>query len=105
MNRKENFTKQITESCISKAVSIFLEEPCLMMKRYRGAYKQHTKTLNRHGLIAGAPASENKTIQVLLYQLSAFRITVLMILHTKGISAASVKREKETTYYRTVCQH
>jgi hypothetical protein len=29
MNRKENFTKQITESCISKAVSIFLERAML----------------------------------------------------------------------------
>jgi hypothetical protein len=53
MNRKENFTKQITEGCISKAV-FFLERAMLMMKRYRVCLQNSTKTLSRHGLIAGA---------------------------------------------------
>jgi hypothetical protein len=49
MNRKENLTKQ-TEGCSSKAVSIFLGRAMLDEKRYRGALKNSTKTLNRHGL-------------------------------------------------------
>jgi hypothetical protein len=37
MNRKENFTKQITEGCSSKAVSIFLEGQFLMDEAIQGA--------------------------------------------------------------------
>jgi DNA helicase HerA-like ATPase len=65
-----------------------------------------TKTLSRHGLIAGATGiRKTKTIQVLLYQLSAFRITVL-ILHTKrdfsGISKEGEKKPLITERYANI---
>jgi hypothetical protein len=76
MNRKENFTKQITESCISKAVSIFLERAMLMSDI--GVPTNSTKTLSRHGLIAGATGIRKTKLFKFYVQLSTFRITVLM---------------------------
>ena len=81
MSRKEDFTKHISEGYFFKGESITLGGAILDGEAMPDAHvKIPLKTLNRHGLIAGATGTgKTKTIQVLSEQLSTFGIPVLMM--------------------------
>ncbi|HSD06429.1 helicase HerA-like domain-containing protein [Flavobacterium sp.] len=81
MSRKENFIQQINEGYSSKGESILLGSSILDGEVLPNTYvKIPLKTLNRHGLIAGATGTgKTKTIQVLSEQLSSNGIPVLMM--------------------------
>lgn len=81
MNKKAAFIKAITEGYSSKGESIILGAALLDGEVVSETQiKIPLKTLNRHGLIAGATGTgKTKTIQVLSEQLSSFGIPVLMM--------------------------
>ena len=81
MTKKADFTAMITEGYTSKGDSITLGAALLDGEVISEAQvKIPLKTLNRHGLIAGATGTgKTKTIQVLSEQLSSFGIPVLMM--------------------------
>ena len=81
MNIKEEFTTKINEGYISKGDSIILGGAILNGEPLADALVRiPLKTLNRHGLIAGATGTgKTKTIQVLSEQLSLKGIPVLMM--------------------------
>ena len=81
MSRKEDFKHHINNGYISKGESIILGGAMLDGEALADAHvKVPLKTLNRHGLIAGATGTgKTKTIQVLSEQLSSFGIPVLMM--------------------------
>nr|WP_315147397.1 helicase HerA-like domain-containing protein [uncultured Flavobacterium sp.] len=81
MSRIEDFKKQINDGYLSKGESIILGGAILDGQALGDApVKIPLKTLNRHGLIAGATGTgKTKTIQVLSEQLSSFGIPVLMM--------------------------
>ena len=92
MSRKEDFTQHITNGYISKGESIILGGAILDGEALADAHvKIPLKTMNRHGLIAGATGTgKTKTIQVLSEQLSSFGIPVLM-MDIKEIGRASCR--------------
>jgi len=81
MSKKDDFIKIINEGYASKGESIILGGAMLDGEALtNAAVKIPLKTLNRHGLIAGATGTgKTKTIQVLSEQLSSFGIPVLMM--------------------------
>ena len=81
MSTKENFIQTINDGYASKGDSIILGAAMLDGAPIAEAHvKVPLKTLNRHGLIAGATGTgKTKTIQVLSEQLSSFGIPVLMM--------------------------
>ena len=81
MSSKENFIQHINDGYTSKGDSIILGAALLNGEAVGETHvKIPLKTLNRHGLIAGATGTgKTKTIQVLSEQLSAFGIPVLMM--------------------------
>ena len=81
MTTKENFINHINEGYTSKGESILLGAAILNGEPIgETQVKIPLKTLNRHGLIAGATGTgKTKTIQVLSEQLSSFGIPVLMM--------------------------
>ena len=81
MSKKEEFVKHISEGYNFKGESIILGGAILDGEALADApVKVPLKTLNRHGLIAGATGTgKTKTIQVLSEQLSSFGIPVLMM--------------------------
>lgn len=81
MANQAGFIKHINEGYTFKAESIILGSAMLDGEAIADAHvKIPLKTLNRHGLIAGATGTgKTKTIQVLSEQLSAFGIPVLMM--------------------------
>ncbi|RZJ66490.1 MAG: DUF853 family protein [Flavobacterium sp.] len=81
MPTKDDFIKVITDGYTSKGESLTLGAAMLDGEALPEAHiKIPLKTLNRHGLIAGATGTgKTKTIQVLSEQLSAFGIPVLMM--------------------------
>lgn len=78
---QELFIQHINEGYTSKGNSITLGAALLNNETIAEAHiKIPLKTLNRHGLIAGATGTgKTKTIQVLSEQLSSFGIPVLMM--------------------------
>lgn len=81
MSKKDDFTAHITQGFETKGESIILGGAILNGEAIPNTYvKIPLKTLNRHGLIAGATGTgKTKTIQVLSEQLSTFGIPVLMM--------------------------
>ncbi|HAH54787.1 MAG TPA: ATPase, partial [Flavobacterium sp.] len=99
MNRKEDFKKQINEGYLSKGESIILGGAMLDGEALPDAHiKIPLKTLNRHGLIAGATGTgKTKTIQVLSEQLSSFGIPVLM-MDIKGDFSGIAQEGEEKSF-------
>ncbi|HEY4617748.1 MAG TPA: helicase HerA-like domain-containing protein [Flavobacterium sp.] len=99
MGKKENFIKVITEGYTSKGESIILGSAILDGQVVGEAHvKIPLKTLNRHGLIAGATGTgKTKTIQVLSEQLSSFGIPVLM-MDIKGDFSGIAKEGEEKPF-------
>ena len=81
MSKKEEFIQKINEGYLSKGESIVLGGALFEGEAIADVHvKIPLKTLNRHGLIAGATGTgKTKTIQVLSEQLSSFGIPVLMM--------------------------
>lgn len=81
MSTKNNFIQHINNGYTSKGASILLGAAILENEPVgETQVKIPLKTLNRHGLIAGATGTgKTKTIQVLSEQLSNFGIPVLMM--------------------------
>src|SRR6187431_1680279 len=99
MSSKEDFIKQINDGYLSKGESIILGSALLDGNVLGDAQiKIPLKTLNRHGLIAGATGTgKTKTIQVLSEQLSSFGIPVLM-MDIKGDFSGIAKPGEEKPF-------
>lgn len=99
MNNTDNFIKQINEGYQSKGESILLGGAILNGEALNNAHiKIPLKTLNRHGLIAGATGTgKTKTIQVLSEQLSSFGIPILM-MDIKGDFSGIAKEGEEKSF-------
>ncbi|MFV7235397.1 helicase HerA-like domain-containing protein [Flavobacterium sp. ZB4R12] len=99
MSRKNDFIQDITNGYISKGESIILGGAILDGEALADAHvKIPLKTLNRHGLIAGATGTgKTKTIQVLSEQLSTFGIPVLM-MDIKGDFSGIAKEGEEKPF-------
>ena len=99
MNTKENFITHINEGYTSKGESITLGSAILNGEAIGETTVQiPLKTLNRHGLIAGATGTgKTKTIQVLSEQLSSFGIPVLM-MDIKGDFSGIAKEGEEKDF-------
>lgn len=99
MKKKEDFIQIINEGYASKGDSITLGSAILEGETLAQAHvKIPLKTLNRHGLIAGATGTgKTKTIQVLSEQLSSFGIPVLM-MDIKGDFSGIAKEGEEKSF-------
>ena len=99
MSKKEDFIQQIAEGYSSQGDSIILGGALLDGEALGNAMvKIPLKTLNRHGLIAGATGTgKTKTIQVLSEQLSSFGIPVLM-MDIKGDFSGIAKEGVEQSF-------
>ncbi|PRZ26597.1 helicase HerA-like domain-containing protein [Flavobacterium granuli] len=99
MTIKNDFIASIIEGYNSKGESIILGGAILDGEALADTYvKIPLKTLNRHGLIAGATGTgKTKTIQVLSEQLSALGIPVLM-MDIKGDFSGIAKEGEEKAF-------
>jgi DNA helicase HerA-like ATPase len=99
MNKKENFIQYINDGYLSKGESLILGAAILDGETIGETHvKIPLKTLNRHGLIAGATGTgKTKTIQVLSEQLSSFGIPVLM-MDIKGDFSGIAKPGEEKPF-------
>ncbi|WP_298221556.1 helicase HerA-like domain-containing protein [Flavobacterium sp.] len=107
MTKKSDFTQIIREGYTSKGDSILLGAAMLDGEVIPEAQvKIPLKTLNRHGLIAGATGTgKTKTIQVLSEQLSSFGIPVLMMDikgDFSGIAAAGEEKPFITERHKKI---
>ncbi|WP_348825690.1 helicase HerA-like domain-containing protein [Flavobacterium aestuarii] len=101
MSKKEKFIEQINEGYLSKGDSITLGGAILDGEALSDTFvKIPLKTLNRHGLIAGATGTgKTKTIQVLSEQLSSYGIPVLM-MDIKGDFSGIAKEGEEKDFIK-----
>lgn len=101
MSKKENFIQLINNGYLSKGESIILGGSILDGEVIPDTFvKIPLKTLNRHGLIAGATGTgKTKTIQVLSEQLSSFGIPVLM-MDIKGDFSGVAKEGEEKDFIK-----
>ncbi len=99
MSNIEQFTQQINEGYTFKGESIILGGAMLDGAAIANVtVKVPLKTLNRHGLIAGATGTgKTKTIQVLSEQLSTCGIPVLM-MDIKGDFSGIAKEGEEKSF-------
>ena len=99
MSKKTAFITAIVDGYTSKGESILLGSAILDGEVVTEAQvKIPLKTLNRHGLIAGATGTgKTKTIQVLSEQLSSFGIPVLM-MDIKGDFSGIAKEGEEKPF-------
>lgn len=101
MSKEENFIQQINKGYLSQGESIILGGAILDGEALPDTFvKIPLKTLNRHGLIAGATGTgKTKTIQVLSEQLSSFGIPVLM-MDIKGDFSGVAKEGEEKDFIK-----
>lgn len=99
MSTKEKFIQHINEGYTCKGDSLLLGSAILEGEAVGEAHvKIPLKTLNRHGLIAGATGTgKTKTIQVLSEQLSSLGIPVLM-MDIKGDFSGIAKPGEEKPF-------
>jgi DNA helicase HerA-like ATPase len=99
MATASDFSKYINDGYTSKGDSIILGGAILNGEPVADTFvKVPLKTLNRHGLIAGATGTgKTKTIQVLSEQLSSFGIPVLM-MDIKGDFSGIAKEGEEKPF-------
>jgi DNA helicase HerA-like ATPase len=99
MSKKEDFIQHIIDGYSCKGESLVLGGAILDGEALADAFvKIPLKTLNRHGLIAGATGTgKTKTIQVLSEQLSSFGIPVLM-MDIKGDFSGVAKEGEEKSF-------
>jgi DNA helicase HerA-like ATPase len=99
MSKKDDFIQAINEGYASRGDSIILGGAMLDGEALPDAQVRiPLKTLNRHGLIAGATGTgKTKTIQVLSEQLSSFGIPVLM-MDIKGDFSGIAKQGEEKSF-------
>lgn len=99
MSQKETFIETINNGYATKGVAILLGAAMLDGEVVSEAHvKIPLKTLNRHGLIAGATGTgKTKTIQVLSEQLSSFGIPVIM-MDIKGDFSGIAKAGEEKDF-------
>lgn len=99
MTRKTDFFNAISTGYANKGANIILGAAMLDNEVIAEAQvKIPLKTLNRHGLIAGATGTgKTKTIQVLSEQLSSFGIPVLM-MDIKGDFSGIAKAGEEKSF-------
>ena len=99
MATASDFSKHINDGYTSKGESIILGGAILNGEALADTFvKVPLKTLNRHGLIAGATGTgKTKTIQVLSEQLSSFGIPVLM-MDIKGDFSGIAKEGEEKPF-------
>lgn len=99
MGRKETFISQINEGYSCKGDSIILGAAMLDGEAVSGTQvKIPLKTMNRHGLIAGATGTgKTKTLQVISEQLSAKGIPVLL-MDVKGDLSGIAKPGEEKPF-------
>jgi DNA helicase HerA-like ATPase len=99
MSTKTAFIEDITNGYLSKGESIILGGAIIDGEAIADVLvKIPLKTLNRHGLIAGATGTgKTKTIQVLSEQLSSFGIPVLM-MDIKGDFSGIAKEGEEKSF-------
>jgi DNA helicase HerA-like ATPase len=107
MSTKESFVNEIQEGYTSKGDSIVMGAALLQNEVIGEAQvKIPLKTLNRHGLIAGATGTgKTKTIQVFSEQLSSFGIPVLMMDikgDFSGIAAEGEEKEFITERHQKI---
>ncbi|GAA4758607.1 MULTISPECIES: DUF853 domain-containing protein [Flavobacterium] len=96
MSRIEEFTTEINQGYASKGANINLGGAILDGEAYSIPITIPLKTLNRHGLIAGATGTgKTKTIQVLSEQLSQNGIPVLMMDIKGDFSGIAAKGEEK----------
>jgi DNA helicase HerA-like ATPase len=101
MSKKDDFIQHINNGYFSKGESITLGGAMLDGEPLANTLvKIPLKTLNRHGLIAGATGTgKTKTIQVLSEQLSSFGIPVLM-MDIKGDFSGIAKEGEEKDFIK-----
>ncbi|PWA05716.1 helicase HerA-like domain-containing protein [Flavobacterium laiguense] len=101
MSKTDDFIQHINDGYLSKGESITLGGAILDGKPLPDTFvKIPLKTLNRHGLIAGATGTgKTKTIQVLSEQLSSFGIPVLM-MDIKGDFSGVAKEGEEKDFIK-----
>ncbi|MEO0046790.1 MAG: hypothetical protein RL705_1981 [Bacteroidota bacterium] len=99
MATASDFSKYINDGYTSKGESIILGGAILNGEPVADTFvKVPLKTLNRHGLVAGATGTgKTKTIQVLSEQLSSFGIPVLM-MDIKGDFSGVAKEGEEKPF-------
>ncbi len=99
MATASDFSKYINDGYTSKGESIILGGAILNGEPIADTFvKVPLKTLNRHGLVAGATGTgKTKTIQVLSEQLSSFGIPVLM-MDIKGDFSGVAKEGEEKPF-------
>ena len=99
MSKKEDFIQHIINGYLTKGENIIIGSALLDGEVIAEAHvKIPLKTLNRHGLIAGATGTgKTKTIQVLSEQLSSFGIPVLM-MDIKGDFSGIAKEGEEKSF-------
>lgn len=97
MSKQTDFSEHINNGYATKGESIVLGGAILDGEALANTHvKIPLKTLNRHGLIAGATGTgKTKTIQVLSEQLSSFGIPVLMMDIKGDFSGIAAKGEEK----------
>ena len=97
MSKQTDFSEHINNGYATKGESIILGGAILDGEALANTHvKIPLKTLNRHGLIAGATGTgKTKTIQVLSEQLSSFGIPVLMMDIKGDFSGIAAKGEEK----------
>ncbi len=98
MGKKESFAKDIIEGYSFKGDGIILGAAILDGETITGTHvKVPLKTLNRHGLIAGATGTgKTKTLQVISEQLSEKGIPVLLMDVKGDLSGIAMPGEEKT---------